>query len=384
MVVSNEEIEALRKLAQGVSARMVGDAAEDVAQEAVLRAIQNWDRISAYARPWVVRTATNLSVGLLRKQGRIDVGLPTLVSGATQRSDRDTDLMVDLARAIDELPNRQRQAFVLRYRADLDEAAVADLLGCSRGAVKRHLHRAAATLRASTHIDQVSAPRGQKEAPVTTTDSRFSWRDSWVPALEPDGGWPDAPWDHWMIQGPDGSWDRMLVDPSGNPVLDADGDEVMSGPGFDHEIVKIQPGLAEERHLNNPDPRPATADASAGVSTLCDRAAEWGAWFGHPWIGTEHLLMAVAEAEVAGAPDLDRVVAEAARFYEGPNTEARIEVVGARRSGAEFHRPPAESVSWNRALRLVLEATTEPTGVGLFEQLRAERHGIVARLLGST
>jgi RNA polymerase sigma factor (sigma-70 family) len=45
------------------------------------------------------------------------------------------------------LPARQRAAIVLRYFADLDDAAVADALGCSIATVRSQISRALAQLR---------------------------------------------------------------------------------------------------------------------------------------------------------------------------------------------------------------------------------------------
>ncbi len=49
--------------------------------------------------------------------------------------------------ALAELPSRQREVLVLRYYLDLDEAGIAAELGISRGAVKSHASRGAASLR---------------------------------------------------------------------------------------------------------------------------------------------------------------------------------------------------------------------------------------------
>ncbi len=52
------------------------------------------------------------------------------------------------AGALRGLPDRQRQALVLRYYADLSEAQIAEMMGISKGAVKSHTARGMASLRA--------------------------------------------------------------------------------------------------------------------------------------------------------------------------------------------------------------------------------------------
>jgi RNA polymerase sigma factor (sigma-70 family) len=47
------------------------------------------------------------------------------------------------------LPERQREAIVLRYYADLSEAEIATAMKISRGAVKSHTARGMAALRAA-------------------------------------------------------------------------------------------------------------------------------------------------------------------------------------------------------------------------------------------
>ena len=50
--------------------------------------------------------------------------------------------------ALRNLPDRQRQALVLRYYADLSEAQIAEMMGISPGAVKSHTARGMSSLRA--------------------------------------------------------------------------------------------------------------------------------------------------------------------------------------------------------------------------------------------
>jgi len=51
--------------------------------------------------------------------------------------------------ALKKLPQRQREAFVLRYWEDMDVAETAAVMGCSEGSVKTHCSRAVHTMAAA-------------------------------------------------------------------------------------------------------------------------------------------------------------------------------------------------------------------------------------------
>jgi RNA polymerase sigma-70 factor (sigma-E family) len=139
----DDEFGDLAVLAYRVAFRILGDraTAEDIAQEALARAYQHWSRISAYRQAWIARVAGNLAIDQIRRRR------PQLQ--AAQQSDAEVILIerLDLQRALLGLPKRQRDAVVLRYIADLSEADVATLLGCSPGTVKSHLNRGTSRLR---------------------------------------------------------------------------------------------------------------------------------------------------------------------------------------------------------------------------------------------
>ena len=121
--------------------------AEDIAQDAMVAAYRDWDRISRLDDPaaWVRRIAANRATSALRRRGA-ELRALTRLGGRRQLP---TDLEPPDQRfwcAVRSLPRRQAQAVALTYVHDLSTADVAAVLGCTTGTVKQHLHRARATL----------------------------------------------------------------------------------------------------------------------------------------------------------------------------------------------------------------------------------------------
>lgn len=125
-------------------------AAEDLAQESFAVAHRHWDRISHYEDPraWVRRVMINRATSMRRRMGAESRALrkaghdPT--RGVADDISTDTGEVWDHVR---QLPRRQQQAVVLHYVGQLSTNEIANVMGCSTGAVKSHLHRARETLR---------------------------------------------------------------------------------------------------------------------------------------------------------------------------------------------------------------------------------------------
>lgn len=139
--------------ALGLAHRLLGNraAAEDVTAEAFARALVRWRRLDQdRLAGWILRVTANGAIDLLRRKGR------TLEPGVIDLEDS-TTLRLALAAALRKLPRRQREAIVLRYLSDLSEADTAAALRISTGAVKTHVHRGLAALRAELGDDTLEA-----------------------------------------------------------------------------------------------------------------------------------------------------------------------------------------------------------------------------------
>jgi RNA polymerase sigma-70 factor (ECF subfamily) len=67
-----------------------------------------------------------------------------------------SQVMEIIERAVEKLPRRQREAFMLRYWEELDVAETAKAMGCSQGSVKTHCSRAVHALSTSLRAKGVS------------------------------------------------------------------------------------------------------------------------------------------------------------------------------------------------------------------------------------
>lgn len=145
------DIEYSRAIGLAVSLLGDRDAAVDVAQEALLRAYREWDRVQRLERPgaWVRRVVLNLCSDQLRRRTRKIKLLNRLTRQPSTKVETSDSALPDvqLWAAVRQLPPRARSVVALRFVLDLSIDAIADDLGCPAGTVKSDLSRALAHLR---------------------------------------------------------------------------------------------------------------------------------------------------------------------------------------------------------------------------------------------
>lgn len=123
--------------------------AEELAQEALIRACEHWPRVREMGnrRAWLTRVALNLANSWFRRRFAERRAHARHGHAQTTRPD-DTADVIAVRQAVAALPRRQRTALVLRYYADLPAATVAAQMGCAEPTVRSLTNRAIQTLRA--------------------------------------------------------------------------------------------------------------------------------------------------------------------------------------------------------------------------------------------
>lgn len=134
----------LGPLCYSVALRMLGNRAEaeDVTQEAMMRMWQmapEWVPGQAKVSTWLYRVTLNLCVDIRRRKspGRLS-DIPEPEDGKASVADRLQDeARVDaLQLALSQLPERQRQAVILRHIEELPNPEIAGIMGISVEAVE--------------------------------------------------------------------------------------------------------------------------------------------------------------------------------------------------------------------------------------------------------
>jgi len=123
--------------------------AQDLAQEGLARLHSNWPRIGVDGNPdaYVRKVMVNQLLSWRRRRGWSERPVADVGDGAGPDPTVRIGERAEMWAMIGELPMRQRAVIVLRFYEDLDDAAIAALLGCSSSTVATHANRALARLR---------------------------------------------------------------------------------------------------------------------------------------------------------------------------------------------------------------------------------------------
>ncbi len=152
----NSIIEESYKVAFRVAYKLLGnrEASEDVAIEAVSKLIEKEFAKESFAPSYTARVSARLVISQWRKDAVARKYAPLLnqqISSFDNAYDQ-SNLRLDLRKALTKLSKKQRETIVLRYLADLPEKDVAEFLKCSLGTVKSTTHDALARLKTMVEV----------------------------------------------------------------------------------------------------------------------------------------------------------------------------------------------------------------------------------------
>lgn len=164
--LADVERRALRIAEIGVRDR---DEALDLVQDAMIKLARNYASRSSDewtplfyrilqngVRDWHRRNAVKRKVMVWFGKAKTEdedydaiAAAPDLAGRTPEQHLQNSEAMVSLEGAVQNLPTRQREAFMLRTFEGLDVAGTATAMGCSEGSVKTHYSRAVHSLRDS-------------------------------------------------------------------------------------------------------------------------------------------------------------------------------------------------------------------------------------------
>ena len=124
-------------------ASLCGDTAlaDDIAQEALVRAYVMSDRFSGNFKAWLFRIAYNCFIDNLRRVSppAVDLTAPETLHVAGNEESDAAFRHEDLKRALSRIPEKERTAIVLHYFEDLPIKDIATIMDIPAGTVKYYL-----------------------------------------------------------------------------------------------------------------------------------------------------------------------------------------------------------------------------------------------------
>lgn len=171
-----------RAFKQAVFAVKDEDSALDVVQDSMLRLAEKYADRPPEELPMLFQRILQNAIRDWFRRSKVRSTWTTLFSSFTNKDDdNEYDILETLAAeqqsnvpvspldqlqqaqvlaaievAVEKLPLRQREAFMLRYWEEFDVAETAKIMGCSEGSVKTHCSRAVASLSTSLRAKGIS------------------------------------------------------------------------------------------------------------------------------------------------------------------------------------------------------------------------------------
>lgn len=130
---------------------LTGDpyGAQDLVQSALLKASGRWRRVSRLNHPdaYVRKVVVNDDVSGRRRRASTEVVMADPPERGGEDMAERLGVRDELRRVLAGLAPGHRAVLVLRYYADLDDTAIAELLGCGESTVRSQASRALSTVR---------------------------------------------------------------------------------------------------------------------------------------------------------------------------------------------------------------------------------------------
>jgi RNA polymerase sigma-70 factor (ECF subfamily) len=138
--------------------------AEDILQETFIKALNNLNRFQTKKHPsfssWLYRIGVNCSIDFLRDKKRIKKNLSkwelmdstnpdSSQTNPEKKASREFLLKKKIELILEDMPPRQKMAFVLKHFQQLKIREIAEYMDCSEGSVKKQLFRAVGSLKSS-------------------------------------------------------------------------------------------------------------------------------------------------------------------------------------------------------------------------------------------
>lgn len=148
------------------------ESALDIVQESMMKLVEHYSHKGPEELPMLFqRILSNATIDWFRRQqqqrerfinvddfedpqGEIDFNAlghllctdQQVFQESSEHHVQSTQIVREIEQELQNLPPRQREAFLLRYWEDMDVAETAAVMGCSQGSVKTHCFRAVAAL----------------------------------------------------------------------------------------------------------------------------------------------------------------------------------------------------------------------------------------------